>query len=387
MSKYPKNLRKRGRIWWYRITHQGQTFEGSLETDNLTEARERLEIRRRELIETNWGKKPKRTFNEAAERFGQEHFKELKPKSARRYFVSIANLLKSFDGVLLEDITSARLNEFEQARKAQGVSASTIRRDLACLSVIFSFAEEWEWVTSNPVKPFLRNRKKKKGLEEGPARTRYLSHEEEAEILAHASPKARKAIIFALDTGLRLEEQRALEKRDIDLRARQVRVRAEVSKTSKERFVPLLPRVYQLVTEMLREDSLHSLYLFCTDEGNRYSSSSPYFYEELQKAVRRANKTRARKGLQPMEHVQWHDLRRTCGCRLLQDRGFSMEEVSKWLGHSSVKVTEKHYAFLRVHELHRAVERSEAEVVPLNRDNSWADTKVHQLPNASKSST
>jgi integrase len=44
--------------------------------------------------------------------------------------------------------------------------------------------------------------------------------------------------------------------------------------------------------------------------------------------------------------VQWHDLRRTAGCRWLQRDGKSLEEVSILLGHSSVLVTEKSYAFL-----------------------------------------
>ena len=43
-----------------------------------------------------------------------------------------------------------------------------------------------------------------------------------------------------------------------------------------------------------------------------------------------------------------------------------MEEVSNWLGHSSVKVTERHYAFLRIEHLHEAVERSEARVIELH---------------------
>ncbi|MBX9590326.1 MAG: hypothetical protein K2X43_13545 [Hyphomonadaceae bacterium] len=58
----------------------------------------------------------------------------------------------------------------------------------------------------------------------------------------------------------------------------------------------------------------------------------------------------------------WHDVRRTCGCRLLQGvvidgvmRKLSMERVSKWLGHSSITVTERHYAFLTVDDLHEAV--------------------------------
>lgn len=53
--------------------------------------------------------------------------------------------------------------------------------------------------------------------------------------------------------------------------------------------------------------------------------------------------------------LRWHDLRRTCGCRLLQDRGLSTEQVRDWLGHSSVMTTEKAYAFLTIDDLHRAV--------------------------------
>lgn len=42
----------------------------------------------------------------------------------------------------------------------------------------------------------------------------------------------------------------------------------------------------------------------------------------------------------------------------------TMDEVAKWLGHSSVRVTERHYAFLRVEHLHRALARN---VVKLKR--------------------
>lgn len=39
-----------------------------------------------------------------------------------------------------------------------------------------------------------------------------------------------------------------------------------------------------------------------------------------------------------------------------------MEEVSKWLGHSSIFVTERHYAFLTVDNLHEAVGTAESEL-------------------------
>jgi integrase len=77
-------------------------------------------------------------------------------------------------------------------------------------------------------------------------------------------------------------------------------------------------------------------------------------WEALQKACQRA-------GI--IEHVEWHDLRRTCGCRLLQDHGFSFEEVAKWLGHADVRITQQRYAFLGVDKLHEAIERK-GKIIP-----------------------
>lgn len=358
----PKNLRRRGKIWWYRISHNKEDYEGSLETEDLGQAKDRLEGVKKDLVATNWGEKPKKTFNDMSERFAEKHFPNLKPKSRERYAVSIANLLEDFDQVKIEDIGTAKLGEFEDRRKAQGVTSSTVRRDLGCLSAMFTKAEEWEWAQRNPVKPFLRGRQMA-GLEEGDPRTRYLSHEEEAEILENAPPKASKAFAVLIDTGIRKEEFSSLLRTDIDRKTRELKLRKEVTKSGKPRRVPLWERTWQIISETPAD--LKSPYLFLTYKGERYSEESPYLYQALQKAVFRANKKRAAKGIAPMEHVELHDLRRTCGCRLLQDHGFSMEEVSKWLGHSSVKVTEKHYAFLKEDRLRTLVEKREAEIVSL----------------------
>jgi hypothetical protein len=94
---------------------------------------------------------------------------------------------------------SGLLGEFERARLKQA-TAPTVRRDLACLSSIFSRAEEWEWVTYNPVKPYLRGRTRC-GLKESEPRTRWLRHEEEDVIIPATPAKAARAIIFAIDTA------------------------------------------------------------------------------------------------------------------------------------------------------------------------------------------
>jgi integrase/recombinase XerD len=146
----------------------------------------------------------------------------------------------------------------------------------------------------------------------------------------------------------------------VDMRAREVRVRAEVAKSRKRRDVPLFERAMELLRDL--PISNRSPYVFVPQgEGIRYSEGSPTMYEALQKAVRRANKARKLRGDPEMAHVEWHDLRRTCGCRLLQDRGFAMHEVQKWMGHSSVQVTERHYAFLETEQLHKRRRQTKGE--------------------------
>lgn len=337
-----KNLYKRGEIWWAEKIHKGTRYRFSLETSSFREAQTRFARKLEELKATQWGEKPKRTFDEALEKFVDEHFAHLKPNSIKRYGVSLKWLCEAFEGKKLEDITSGPLYEFEQVRSSAGASAPTIRRDLSCLSAMFSCAEEWEWVTHNPIPAYMRSRKKK-GLKESPPRTRYLSHAEE-ELLIDVSPRhLQEAIIFAIDTGLREEEQFSLLRSNLDRDKNEITVTADVAKNNKERVVPILPRTCAMLGA--RPVNLRSPYLFTSVRGGRYSEKSGTIWRQLQVAAKRAG----------IEDLQWHDLRRTAGCRFLQDYGMSMERVCKWLGHSSITVTERIYAFLEVAHLHDAV--------------------------------
>lgn len=346
-----KYLYKRGTTWWLQKRHASKIIRHSLETNDLRQAQARRDRILEELAAGQWGEGRPRTFNEATERWIDEHIPTLKPKSQTRYRVSLMNLLEVFDGIALNKISSKILSEFEQARRADGVTPATIRRDLACLSSLLSSAEEWEWLDGNPVKAYVRGRAKK-GLTEGQPKTRYLSIEEEARLLRPGvvPPKAAQAIAFAIDTGLRKEEQFSLLRSDVDTTKWTITVRAAVAKSGRSRTIPLFERSRELVERILEQPN-DSPFLFTTNDNQRYSPNSPTMYEALQKGVRRA-------GL--AERVAWHDLRRTCGCRLLNEYGYSMHEVSAWLGHSSVQVTERHYAFLQFDRLSRRRDAHEA---------------------------
>jgi integrase len=331
---------RRGKKWWARAQRSGREHRTSLKTSSKTVADRRYREWLDELDAIAWGDKPRRRFDDAAERFVREHLPTLKVASSRRYGVSLDWLADEFEGKFLDQIGTAELAEFERKRREAGAAAPTVRRDLACLSSIFGSCIEWEWCDVNPVPAYMR-RRKKRGLREAPARTRYLSHEEETALLANASPAVRSAIAFAIDTGLRREEQFSLTWDKIDLSVGEILLDGN-TKSGKPRRVPLLPRAAQILAQLPRH--IRSRYVFCHGNGTRFMNM-----EKGLKSARRRAAIRA---------LRWHDLRRTCGCRLLQDHAMSMEGVKEWLGHESVVTTERAYAFIEIEHLHRAVQKS-----------------------------
>jgi hypothetical protein len=166
-------LYRRGAVYWGRVHRQGQHYRRSLKTADRSVAEKRLRIWLDDLDAIAWGEKPRRSFEEASEKFIREHLTAIKPNAAKRYGVSLKSLVGHFAGKTLDRITSAELSEFETKRRTEGVTAGTIRRDLACLSSMLTSAEEWEWIDDgkNPVPSYLR-RRAKRGLKEASPRTR-----------------------------------------------------------------------------------------------------------------------------------------------------------------------------------------------------------------------
>lgn len=263
----------------------------------------------------------------------REHFPTIKKSSATRYAVSLKNLSKVLDGKNIQQVTPALLSEFETVRRSEGATAPTIRRDLACLSCILSYCEEWEWIDDgkNIVPSYLR-RRRRRGLKEAPGRTRYLTLEEEVALISVCSEPCRTAIILSVDTGLRDQEVMSLKWEQIDFRNGTIKTTTK-TKSGRSRFAPLAQRSAQILERRPRHFT--SPFVFYHPDGKRYGRMDKAF----ETAVRKAE----------VKDVRWHDLRRTFGVRRLRGEGCkaaSMEEVSTMLGHSSVAVTEKSYAFL-----------------------------------------
>ncbi|KKL10304.1 hypothetical protein LCGC14_2557150, partial [marine sediment metagenome] len=122
--------------------------------------------------------------------------------------------------------------------------------------------------------------------------------------------------------------QLSLEWSQVDLKRGEIFI--PNTKTDMPRTVQLLPRSARMLAQL--PVRLGSPFVFVKRDGQRYGKLT----RGLAGACQRAG----------IENLKWHDLRRTCGCRLLQDHGLDIFKVRNWLGQKSVAVTERSYSFL-----------------------------------------
>lgn len=207
-------------------------------------------------------------------------------------------------------------------RKTPGrISEGTVLREHAFLAAVFQQAVENDHITKNPWR----------GIERGQyaVRDRVLTDAEQVELLSRLSPRYQRWLLFLLGTGIRLEECRGIDpSRDIDFRRRLVTVTGKGQKT---RQVPMDAMLVPLLKDQLRED------------GQLWPQNQSRFRSLLLRACQaRASQHGTRTAL---EHLSPHTLRHTYGWRYLRGGG-DIYSLSKILGHSSVGVTEKHYAQL-----------------------------------------
>lgn len=176
---------------------------------------------------------------------------------------------------------------------------------------------------------------------------RFLSREE-AEIALDAAsergPVWRALFLFLLHTGARWGETRELLWTDVDLEARRVRFRGQMSKGGRDRIVPLLPEVNEALEGLERLGE----YVFMrvlqgrparvTVDGRLEGRFYPWADEE--------------KGFSCSPHV----LRHTFAAWQLR-AGIGMEKVQKLMGHSTIKLTVDTYGHIVSDEHAEEIER------------------------------
>lgn len=142
---------KRGKIWWYKFTWNGEPIRESTKQSNKRNAEQIEAAHKTSLAKGEVGireRKPVPTL----ENFMDQDFmpfvrttKEPKPNTVRFYQNSVSNLegYSKLAGLPLDQITAEHIAGFVAHRQAAKVQVSTLNRDLATLRRVFHLAQEW----------------------------------------------------------------------------------------------------------------------------------------------------------------------------------------------------------------------------------------------------
>ena len=342
-------------------------------TEDKRSAKKRADDWYEGLVADEFGEKPRPTFAEAAVKMAEKHVPNHRLKTIERYTEVLIRFVTAFDGKRLDQIDQAALYEYEHARRqdsARGgkrkITAATINYEFKVLNILFQNCDLWGWEgIANPV-PAYRKRRKDAGLKASGPKKRYYSQEEEDRLLAVVPAIWRNRMVFAVETGLRKNEQFGITWDQMDIPNRKLTIPAHLAKGKRERDVPLTPRAIAAAQAMRLGESP---WVCPREDGEQFSPGSIQVWRRMQAFGKAAQ----------VENVDWHAWRKTCGCRLLQVRRLRMEEVQMWLGHRSIQETERAYAFLNFENLQEAVHETQGRVTRINEVVTKATMVIEQF--------
>jgi integrase len=250
------------------------------------------------------------------------------PKTLEREQQALQQIIHLLGDIPISEITPSRIEEYKAARLKK-VAPPTINIEVRVLNTALNQAVELGWLKNR-----LPSRFKQIRLPESEP-PEWLDEEQIARLLATDDDKFRGFMLFLLHTGCRRNEALGVTWDDIDLNKRQIVIRGQVGKMGKRRTIPTNDALYAVLSAW-REPKDDRL--FPTYRSNQISM----------KFRRWARDTGMPKG------ISLHSLRATFACHLIKN-GVDVYTVSRLLGHSSVKVTEKHYLALDPEHVRAAV--------------------------------
>lgn len=305
-------LYKRGQVWWMSFTNNDVQYRRSTETEDKKLAIRIFDKLKGEIAEGKWFERlpgEHFTFENLITKYLEEYSAVNKAKSSHKRDKSLADhLKKSFKDQYLLDITPSMVSDYKIKRRAEGASPRTINYELTLMSHAFNIAiKEWEWVDDNPIKRVQKERVN--NLIE-----RWLTLNEEKNLL-QASPKwLREIIVFAIHTGLRRSEILDLKWSQVDMVRRTVTILEQ--KNGGVDTLPLNATAIRVLSERHNLDMVPGDNVFSSKNGTRIIDRN--LFRAFESATERAK----------VRNFRFHDLRHTFATRLVQ-AGVGIYEVQR----------------------------------------------------------
>ncbi len=230
-----------------------------------------------------------------------------------------ANLVPHFGRLELQDITPLEIEKYRARRLDEGVSKSTVNREITILKKMFNLAIDWNYAQQNPVL------KVKLYSEKDTMKERILTDEEENKLLCECPDFLKPIIITGLHTGMRRGEILNLEWARVDLAKRTILVKH--TKGGKDRLLPINETLFSALSSLTSHDG-NGPWVFPNP-----ATGKPY--TEIKKSYKEACRRAGITGL------RFHDLRHTFASRLVI-AGADIITLRDLLGHFSVRMTQRY---------------------------------------------
>lgn len=247
-------------------------------------------------------------------------------------------LNKYFSGDLLNDLNAKDINRYIEHR-IRSASIYQARKDLINICAAFNWGLLQGYIDENPCDKI----KKIKVPQKLPL---YYTKDEFAKLMETITEEDIKDIVlFAVNTGMRQMELLTLMKDQIDLAERIVILNNHhhITKGKRVRTIPLNRVAYDIVVKRLQLSNEKNVFTYKGEVMTQDFLSHKFAgYVDDAKINSKLN---------------FHSLRHTFASWLVQ-KGVSIYEVSKLLGHSEIKTTQI-YAHLRNEDLRNVVEQLE----------------------------
>jgi integrase len=306
------SIRKHGRTWEVRIRRVKPEISKSFRSYRDAAEFERRTLQR--IEDSRVGRKPAYTLEEAVDRWLGNEAKAL------RSFDNLQNKVRAIypyiQGRALTEVADCA-ERLAQDGRAAGLQPATINRRLAILRRVARLAHRrWQWLDNDLAGriAFIPG--------EEPRYVQATPEQAEA-LLKAATGRTKEAIRWAIGTGLRQGELRAVEPHHF----RNGSLLVTKTKTGKPRSVPLAP--------------------FLKPADFPYGLTSTEVTTHYRAAREAAG----------MPWLQFRDLRRTFGSWIVQ-KTKSLKMAQDLLGHTTSTITAKHYAHLLEGDLRKAIRQT-----------------------------
>ncbi len=275
--------------------------------------------------------------------YGRATFRPGTVEMYRRAFMHLQTLVGP---VSLSSLTPQHIDMYKVARLV-GHSPVTVNIEVKALKAAMNTAVRWKLLASNPFADVRQLR--------APDTLPLFFARDQLDRLLAAVPYVwfKQLIFFAVSTGMRQGEILNLTWQDIDFPRKLIHIQSGQTFTTKAGKRRSIPMNESVTTLLLSKAVKRRNNLVFTYHGRPIAKD--YVGHLFKKCVRAAGLDR---------RLHWHSLRHTHATYLVQ-AGVPILAVSKLLGHSSVRVTEQHYAALSPENLHAEVNRLGLDVGPL----------------------